>query len=318
MAKYILKRLLTSVPVLIGTSIIIFLLATAMPGDAVLAMISDESPMSEDLIKIRQGNLGLDQPLPVQYMRWVSQVARGQLGYSYISGRPISSMILDRVPATIELMGVSLFFSITLGVSFGIVSALRQYSIFDYLVTVIGFIGLSVPVFFLGMVLIYVFSLRLGWFPTSGMGIAGNDFDLMTNLRHLFLPALSLGLVRMAMFMRYTRSSMLEVIHADYIRTARAKGLPPRTVFTRHALRNALIPVITIIGITLPVLFSGAIIVETVFQWPGIGMMYIQAVNQRDIPVLMGIATITAVLVVVSNLLTDLAYAFVDPRIRYS
>lgn len=317
MAKYILQRLLTSIPVLIGTSIIIFALASAMPGDAVLAMITDEAPMSRELIEIRQGNLGLDQPVPIQYLRWIAQVVRGNFGYSYINGTPISDMVLARVPATVELMGLSLIFSIITGVTFGVISALKPYSIFDYVVTVFGFVGLSVPVFFLGMVLVYVFALRLDWFPTSGMGIAGDDFDLAINLRHLFLPALSLGLVRTALFMRHTRSSMLEVIHADYVRTARAKGLRERTTIIKHALRNGLIPVITVIGVTLPVLFSGAIIVETVFQWPGIGLMYIQAVNQRDIPVLMGIATVTALLVIVSNLLTDLVYALVDPRIRF-
>lgn len=318
MGKYILRRLLISVPVLLGVTLVIFVLASAMPGDAVVAMISDESPLAEELIAIRRGQLGLDDPVPVQYVRWISNVLRGNLGYSYVNGTPISSMILERVPATVQLMGTSLVIAVILGSVLGIVIAVKRASWLDYALTVTGFIGLSVPVFFLGMVLVYVFSLRLGWLPTSGRVTAGEPYSVIDNLRHLILPATCLVLVRTPLFMRHMRASILEVINNDYIRTARGKGLRERTVLVRHVLRNALIPVITIVGVTLPALFSGAIIVETVFQWPGIGLLYINAVTQRDIPVLMGITTITAVLVVFSNLLTDIIYSLVDPRIRYS
>jgi peptide/nickel transport system permease protein len=214
-------------------------------------------------------------------------------------------------------MGVSLLFSIVLGVTLGIVSALKQYSVLDYLLTVLGFIGLSIPVFFLGMILIYVFSLRLDWLPTSGMGTAGEEYSLVDNLRHLILPALSLGILRTAIFMRYTRTSVLDVLGSDYLRTARAKGLKENSVIIGHALRNALIPIITIVGLTLPVLFGGAVIIETIFQWPGIGLLYITAVNQRDHPMIMGLALISSIVVLASNLLTDLTYAAADPRIRY-
>lgn len=317
MGKYILRRLLISIPVLLGITLVIFALASAMPGDAVVAMISDESPVSEDLIRIRRGQLGLDDPVPVQYLRWMGNVVRGNFGFSYVNGTSISTMIVERIPATVQLMGVSLLISILLGCTLGVLVAVRRYSWLDYGLTIFGFIGLSIPVFFLGMVLVYVFALRLGWLPTSGWLTPGERYDFVDNLRHLILPATCLILVRTPLFLRHTRASMLEVIHNDYIRTARSKGLAEHVVLVKHVLRNALIPVITIVGVTLPVLFSGAIIVETVFQWPGIGLLYINAITQRDIPVLMGITTITAVLVVISNLVTDIAYSIVDPRIRY-
>lgn len=317
MTKYILRRLILSIPVIIGITIIIFLMAHLMPGDAVVAMISVDSPISEDLIAMRRGQLGLDDPLPVQYVRWLSNVLRGNFGISFVSGLPIGQTILGRVPATVELMGISLVFSIMLGVALGVLSALKQYSWIDYALTVFGFAGMSVPVFFLGMLLIYVFALKLGWFPTSGLGTAAEAFSLADNIRHLILPAAALGILRTAEFMRYTRTSMLEVLNSDYVVTARSKGLKERVITLRHVLRNALVPVVTIVGLSLPVVFGGAVFIETVFQWPGIGLLYINAVNQRDSPMIMGLALISAIIVLISNLLTDIAYAFIDPRIRY-
>lgn len=317
MTTYIARRLLVAIPTLLGITLILFGLANSMPGNAVMAMISTDAPLADEIIAIRKGQLGLDMPLHIQYGRWLWQLAQGNLGYSYINGRPIADAIFERVPATLQLMGTSLLFSVLVGICLGIVSAVRRYSTLDYVLTVGGFIGSSMPAFFLGLVLIYLFALTLGWFPSSGMGVIGEKYDLSVNLRHLFLPALTLGLIRIPLFMRYTRASLLDVIHADYIRTARAKGLPERLVLFRHAIRNALIPVITVIGLTLPVLFSGAIIIETIFQWPGVGMLYMDAVNQRDVPMLMGIALVVGVLVLWSGILTDIAYAFADPRIRY-
>jgi peptide/nickel transport system permease protein len=317
MITYIVRRLFVVIPTLLGITLILFGLANRMPGNAVMAMISTDAPLADEIIAIRKGQLGLDLPLYIQYGRWLWQLVRGNLGYSYINGRPIADAILERVPATVQLMGTSLFFSVLVGVLLGIVSAVKRYSMLDYALTVGGFIGSSMPAFFLGLVLIYLFALTLGWFPSSGMGVIGEKYDLGVNLRHLFLPALTLGLIRIPLFMRYTRASLLDVIHADYIRTARAKGLPERLVLFRHAVRNALIPVITVVGLTLPVLFSGAIIIETIFQWPGVGMLYMDAVNQRDIPMLMGIALVVGVLVLLSGILTDIAYALADPRIRY-
>lgn len=317
MGTYILRRLLISLPIILGVTVIVFLLASLMPGDAVLAMISTDSPTSEDLIKMRRGELGLDLPLPAQYIRWMGNIFQGNLGYSFVSSEPVTRMIAQRIPATLELMGISLVFSIIIGLALGTISALRQYSWLDYLLTIFGFIGVSIPDFFLGMILVYVFALKLKWFPTSGIITAGSAFSLVDNLRHVFLPALALGLVRTAVFMRYTRASVLEVINNDYVRTARAKGVKNLLVTYRHIFRNALIPVITIIGVNLTVLFAGAVIIETIFQWPGIGMMFMQAVSGRDSPVIMGYVLMSSIIVLLSNLLTDLAYSWADPRIQY-
>lgn len=317
MATYILRRVLVSLPVILVITVIVFLLANMMPGDAVMAMISSDTPMEADLIKLRQGQLGLDLPLYEQYGRWLVNLAKGSLGYSFQTGEPVGQMILTRIPATLELMGLSLLISVILGVTLGTVSALRQYSALDYSLTLFGFTGISIPDFFLGMILIFVFALKLGWFPTSGMVTAGADFSWSDNLRHLFLPALALALVRTSVFMRYSRASVLEVINDDYVRTARAKGMTEMVVTSRHILRNALIPVITVIGINLTVLFAGAVIIETIFQWPGIGMMFINSIALRDSPVIMGYVLVSAFVVLLANLVTDVTYSWADPRIRY-
>ncbi len=314
---YIVRRLLLSIPMLFVISIIVFGLANMMPGDAVTAMISPEAPGSDELSAIRRGQLGLDRPVIAQYSSWLGQVAQGNLGFSFITGDSVTSTIGARMSATIILMGTSLMFSIIVGVALGVVSALRQYSGTDYALTLFGFIGLSIPLFFLGLVLVYLFALRLDWFPTSGISPAGQPRTIMSVLHHLVLPGISLGLLRVALFMRYTRASVLEVLHADWVSTAESKGLKRRTVVAWHIVRNALGPVLTVIGLAIPVLVSGAIVIEQVFQWPGIGLLFINAVNQRDAPVLMGIVMLSAVVVIVANLLTDILYAWVDPRVRY-
>ena len=317
MLAYITRRLLISIPTILGVTIVVFLLANMMPGNAVLAMLSTDSPAPEELIKLRQGQLGLDQPVPVQYVRWLGNVVQGNLGRSFQYGDSVSAMIAQRFPATLELMLVTLLISILLGVLLGTISALRQYSSLDYSLTFLGFTGISIPDFFLGMILIFVFALRLGWLPTSGMVTAGVPFSWLDNLRHIILPATALALVRTAVFMRYTRSSVLEVAKNDYVRTAQAKGLRRVLIIGRHILRNALIPVITVIGLNMAALFAGSVIIETIFQWPGIGMMFINAVSVRDSPVIMGYVLMTTVVVLLVNLVTDVAYSWVDPRIRY-
>ncbi|WP_263770379.1 ABC transporter permease [Propionivibrio soli] len=317
MTTYILRRLLVSIPILLGITVIVFFVASKMPGDAVLAMISTETPQAEDLIKLRRGQLGLDLPLYVQYGRWLWQLLQGNLGYSFQTGESVIDILLARIPATLQLMGTALLIAIVLGVAMGVVSALKQYSRTDYTFTFLGFAGISIPDFFLGMVLVYLLAIQWPLFPTSGISTAGEPYSLVDNLRHLALPALALGLVRTATFMRYTRTSVLEVMNNDYVRTARAKGLSEWLVVVRHILRNALIPVVTVIGLTLPVLFGGSVIIEMIFQWPGIGLMFIGAVTARDSPVIMGYVLFSAVMVQASNLLTDMAYSFLDPRIRY-
>lgn len=317
MFSYILRRLLVSIPILFGITLIVFFIASKMPGDAVLAMISSETPQAEDLIKLRRGLLGLDLPIHEQYGRWLGQLVQGKLGFSFQSGESVNAVIVARLPATLQLMGVALLLAIVLGVFLGVVSALKQYSWLDYTFTFLGFTGISIPDFFFGMVLVYVFAIQLKLFPTGGITTAGEVYSLGDNLRHLALPAFALGLVRTATFMRYTRASILEVMNNDYVRTARSKGLIEWVVITRHILRNGLIPIVTVIGLSLPVLFGGAVIIETIFQWPGIGLMFINAVTGRDSPVIMGYVLLSAIIVQASNLLTDIVYSWVDPRIRY-
>lgn len=316
MTQYIVRRVLVSVPLLIGITFAIFLLVNIMPGDPILAIMTGETRMSEVQIERARERLGLDQPLPVRYVRWLGEISIGNFGNSFITGRPVLEVLLRRIPPTLELMGVSLLFSIIVGMTLGILSALRQYSVLDYVLTVLGFAGVSVPVFFTGMLLIYVFAIQLHWLPTSGIATPGEPFSLVDNLRHLLMPALAIGLLRTAVFMRYTRASMLEHLQSDFVRTARAKGLSEWAVIV-HALRNSLIPIITIIGLNLPVLIGGAVIIETLFQWPGMGLTYITAVNQRDYPMIMGFVLLTSIFVLLSNLLTDICYAFADPRVAY-
>jgi peptide/nickel transport system permease protein len=317
MLTYLIRRIIISIPILLGITVIVFFFASLMPGDAVQAMISQETPMAEDLIKLRRGQLGLDQPLIVQYTRWLGNLVQGNLGYSFQTGEPVAKMIADRMPATLRLMGTALLIAIVLGVALGVISALRQYSFLDYTLTLAGFSGISIPDFFLGMVLVYIFSLQLGWLPTGGISTRGEANTFTDSLRHLLLPAFALAIVRTATFMRYTRSSVLEVKNNDYVRTAHAKGVRDWVVTTRHILRNALIPIITVIGISLPLLFGGSVIIETIFQWPGIGLMFMNAITGRDSPVIMGYVLCSAVFVLASNLLTDVMYSWADPRIRY-
>ena len=317
MLRYTARRLLVALPVLWGTTLAVFIFVTLAPGDPVLAMFSPEALATVDVNVLRH-QMGLDLPAPERYLIWLGQVIQGNLGRSYISGLPVVDLISQRVPATLELMSVAIALSLLLGALLGSLSALKQHSWVDYLLTLLAFVWASMPEFFLGILLIYLLALKADWLPTSGMGNAGQPFSLLDNVRHLILPALVLTLTYTAIFTRYVRSSLLEVLSADYLRTARAKGLGPATVLIRHALRNALLPLITVVGLRLPVLFGGAVIVETVFQWPGMGLLYIQAVNGRDYSLLMGLALITASLVIVCNLVADLSYGIADPRISYA
>ena len=317
MLGYLVRKLLLGVPVLAGVTVIVFAIAHAMPGDAVLAMITAEAPSSEALIAMRRGELGLDQPVYVQYLNWIGQVLHGNLGRSFVNGRSVADIIVERLPMTLELMGVALLVAFAIGTTLGVISALRQYKLTDYALTLGGFVGVSIPDFFLGLLLVYVFALELRWLPSSGISTAGEGFSVVDNLRHLILPAAALALFRAAIFMRYARAGMLEVLNQSYMRTAKAKGLKPRTIVLRHGLRNALIPLVTVFGLALPTLFGGSVVIETIFQWPGIGLMFIDAVVNRDSPVIMGYVLITAVIVMLANLATDLAYSVLDPRVSY-
>ena len=324
MNRYLLRRIVQSIPVLIGITIITFTFTELAPGDAVSAMLlsQQESGLTGDLdVQTMRAEYGLDQPPPIRYLKWMAGLAQGNLGIRIRSRVPVAEEIGRRLPATLQLMFGAMLISVVLGIPFGIFSALRQYTRFDYVLTTFVFIGISVPGFFAAIAVIYLFAVKLGWFPTSGYSTPGQDFGYwgtqLDRLRHLALPAMVLGIESTAAVMRYTRSSMLEVIRLDYMTTARSKGLGQRALIVRHALRNAMLPVITILGLRLPSLFGGAIIIENIFNWPGMGILYLDGVTTRDYPLIMGMVLISAFLIVVSNLITDLTYALVDPRIRY-
>lgn len=322
MNRYILRRILQALPVLLGITIVTFTFTELAPGDAVSSMIlAQQDSMSTVDVEALRARYGLDQPAPVRYMAWMGGLLQGNMGVRIRSRVPVAEEIGRRMPATLRLMFSALTIAILLGIPLGIYSALNQYSRLDYILTGFVFVGISIPGFFAALAAIYLFGVKLDWFPTSGYSTIGADFGFWgqqwDRLRYLALPALVLGLESTASIMRYTRSSMLEVIRLDYIVTARAKGLGQFVLIARHALRNALLPVITVIGLRLPSLFGGALIIETIFNWPGMGILYLDGVETRDYPLIMGMVLISAVLIVISNLLTDLAYAVADPRIRY-
>jgi len=317
MGTYILRRLINAIPIILGISLIVFILVEMAPGDAVDVMIPPDAQMSNEERDALRRQLGLDKPAPLRYALWLGRTAQGQLGYSLTMRKPVTEMVMARLPATLALVGYALVFSIVLGVTLGIVAAVNQYSFIDHLATFISMAWLSIPNFFLGLITIYVFAVTFPIFPSFGLSSPGSEFDIWDRIHHLILPGTVLGLDLTAALARYVRSSVLEVLNTDYLRTARAKGLPERVVVLRHALPNALIPVITVIGLRLPLLFGGAVVIETLFQWPGMGGMALAAANGRDFPLLLALGMFTAGIVVISSLLADVAYAAVDPRIRY-
>lgn len=316
MASYVFRRALQSVPLLLGISLIAFVLLQAIPGDPTVAYYGTSSVRPEDLARIRQ-ELGLDRPLFVQYLAWLWQFVQGDWGVSYVAGRPVLGLVLERLPATLELMAAALLLSLLFSIPLGLLAAVRQYSFVDYLLTFFSFAGLSLPIFWVGLMLIVVFSLTLGWLPSGGVGPPGVDPDILTRLRYLTLPALSLALVQIGFFTRYLRASMLDVLRKDYMRFARARGVPPVRLYLRHGFRNASIPFVTVVALHIPDYLIGALVVETIFSWPGTGRLFWESAVRFDYPVLMGILVLAALVVVLSNLLADVAYAVLDPRIRY-
>jgi peptide/nickel transport system permease protein len=316
--RWIVRRVLISLPVLLGITMCSFVFVRLAPGDPVRMMINPEymAGGAEDYIARQRAILGLDQPLPVQYVAWLAELGRGNMGYSFFDRRPVGDIIKERLWPTAELMGTALLLALAVGVPLGLLAAIRQYSVIDYASAVVSLATISTPSFFLGLAAIYLFSLKLNLLPTSGMFTAGAPRSLGDDLHHLVLPASILGLNLAGPFVRYARSSLLEVIRQDYLTTARAKGLEAFVVVVRHALPNALIPLITVVGIQIPALFAGAVIVEQIFSWPGMGQLALASITQRDYPVLMGFTMIVAVLVLACNLFADIAYAVVDPRIR--
>jgi peptide/nickel transport system permease protein len=319
MGRFLLRRLLISAPVLLGITLAMFIIANMAPGDPITALMNPEQAanMGPEWVEAQKESLGLNDPAPVRYLKWLGQTAQGNLGYSFVDRQPVREKIGERVWPTVKLMMTVLIVSVLVGIPLGVISALRQYSWIDYTLTILGFFTVSVPSFFLAMGLIYIFSLKLDWLPAAGMYTVGQDRTLLDSLKYMLLPATVLGLAQAAPIIRYTRASLLESVTQDYVTVARAKGLSENIVIVRHALRNALIPIITIIALDVPRLLGGTVIIEQVFSWPGMGSLAIASVTGRDYNVLMGINLIAAVMILVSNLLADAVYSIADPRIRY-
>lgn len=327
MTRYLARRLLGAVPLVLGIATIIFFAVNLAPGDPLERMVG--SGLSAETLEQMRVNLGLDRPVHVRYMAWLGDVVRGDFGESIEHGRPALDVIRSVLPNTLLLSACALFVAFLFGIVAGTVQAVRQYSWFDSVMSVVLLFFYSMPSFWLAIMLMLVFSVFARnvwewpiWFPVSGH--VGSEYDLLPlgeriveRVRHLVLPTLSLALVLTAGIARYMRGSMLEVIRLDFVRTARAKGLPERTVVFKHALRNALLPVITLLGLYLPVLLSGTVFVETIFSWPGMGRLMINAIEGRDYPLVMAASFFFAAMVVIGNLVADLLYAVVDPRIRY-
>ncbi len=328
MAQYVARRLLGAVPLVLGVATIVFFAVNLAPGDPALRYMSPS--LSAETIEQVRVNLGLDQPIPVRYVKWMVALAQGDLGYSFASNRPVLDIVKEFLPNTVLLSGAAVAIAFMLGILLGVLQAVRQYSILDSVTSVFALFFYSMPSFWLALMMILTFSLFARnvwmwpiWFPASGM-ISVAEYPFMTpleqvrdRLMHLVLPATSLALVLAAGIARFTRASMLEVIRQDYVRTARAKGLPEWQVVLKHALRNGLIPIITLLGLYLPFLFSGTVFIESVFSWPGMGKLIVDAIVQRDYPVIMGGSLVFATMVVIGNLVADLLYAMVDPRILY-
>jgi peptide/nickel transport system permease protein len=320
MGKYLLRRLAISVPVLLGITLVVYVVISLAPGDPVDALVNPEqvASLGPEFLAQQREALGLNKPILVRYALWLNEVVHGNLGFSFMDRQSIAGKIGERLWPTLRLMLTAQLIAIIIAIPVGVISALKQYSLLDYGATVLGFAAISVPSFFLSLAGIYVFALKIPILPAAGMMTVEQESTLADALWHLILPALVLGLAEAAPLIRYTRSSMLEVIRQDYVRTAHAKGLRERTVIYEHALRNALIPLVTVIALGLPRLLGGTVIVEAIFAWPGMGTLAITAVRGRDYPVIMALNLITAVMILLSNLLADVIYAVIDPRIKYS
>ena len=312
---YVAKRIGFAVLMLVGVSMILFTIMRLAPGGPEAVLVGGEFSQ-EAATQIRQ-RLGLERPLVLQYASWAGAALRGDLGRSFKTGDAVTVLILDRLGPTLQLTGCALAFALVVAIPLGVLAAVRRGSIWDTLGSSVSLFGVSFPSFWLGIMLILLFSEVLGLLPASGLSEYGRESDVAARVRHLVLPTLTLGLIQMAAFMRFTRSSLLEVLRQDYVRTARAKGLSGTRVVWRHALRNALIPVVTVVGLSLPTLVGGAVLTETVFAWPGIGRLAVGAVFERDYPVIMGVNLMIAAVVITANLVTDLAYCVIDPRISY-
>ncbi|MFN4189646.1 MAG: ABC transporter permease [Pseudothermotoga sp.] len=312
MAKYILKRFVQVIPTLFFVILTVFLIMKLIPGDPAAVLLGPQA-RAEDIVRFRQ-QLGLDKPILVQFVIYLKKVLTGDLGRSLIYRQDVLTLILERLPTTVTLSLCALFIAIVIGIPIGIVAAMKHNSFVDLLVTILALIGISVPIFWFGMILIIVFSLQLGWLPAVGLGdISKGLWDAVS---HFILPSLALGILSTGTIARFTRSSMLEVLNQDYIRTAYAKGLKKTLILYRHALKNALIPVITVIGLQLGNLLAGAVLTETVFALPGLGKLMVDGIFRRDYMLVQGEVLFTAIVYIFVNLIVDITYAFINPKIR--
>ncbi len=321
MIQYIVRRMLVLIPTLIVTTIVIFAIIQLTPGDPIQRFESPENPLSEEERSRLYARYGLDKPLPLQYLNWAQRVFTGDLGESFNWNQPVWNLVVKRVPQTVELAGLSLLISLILAVPIGTLSAIKQYTLVDNTITFFSFIGVALPNFWFALLLIGLFSVTLGWLPTglyAPTGFQGNAWEWWgVHLKHLAMPLIVLTTAQLAAFSRYMRSQVLEVLHDDYVNTARAKGVREGKVIRKHVMKNALMPVVTLLGLSLPFLLSGALITEQVFAWPGLGRFFWESAGARDYPVVMGILYIVAVVALLGNFLADLAYAYLDPRIKY-
>jgi peptide/nickel transport system permease protein len=318
----LIRRLLEAVPLLLLISMAVFLVLQLLPAGPLSIYENDPSLTTEDLQRLEE-RFGLNDPIPVRYAKWLGTFVRGDLGYSLVTHQPVSVMIGDRLPNTLYLMTIALVVTLVIAFPIGMLSAVRQYSLLDHIATSLSFIGYAVPPFWSGLMFIILFSVQfrewgLPSFPASGMVTLGSDGGIADRIWHLVLPVSVLALFNTAHYTRYVRSSMLEVLHHDYVRTARAKGLAERGVVWTHALKNAALPVVTVITLDLPMLFSGAVVTESIFAWPGMGRLFLESAFRFDYAVLMGVVVITAGLVILSTLIADVLYALLDPRIRFT
>jgi peptide/nickel transport system permease protein len=324
MVRFIIKRLLQAIPLLLGIATITFFIVHMAPGDPMDMYLEPRmhQQIDPEVIETIRRKYGLDQPIHVQYFKWLGNLAQGDLGESFRYRRPVTSLLGERIPYTLQLALLALLFDAVIGIALGILSAVRQYSLVDKSVTLGSLLIHSIPGFWLALMLVLAFSVNLGWFPTSQT--RSLDYEMLSwsgkildRLWHLALPVFVLGAASAAGTARYMRNRLLEVLSEDYVFAARARGLKERTVIFKHALRNALIPIITIFGLALPFLLGGAVLIEKVFAWPGMGLLAVEAVNGRDYPVILATSMIAAVLVILGNLLADVTYALVDPRVSY-
>jgi peptide/nickel transport system permease protein len=316
-SQILVRRLLLVIPTLLVVSIISFAIMRVAPGDPVQLYVAGglSKGSAEDIERIRE-NLGLNDPLPVQYLRWLEQAVQGNLGYSIISHRPVTDLIWERLPASLSLMGISLVLSMTVGIAIGAIAAVKQYSPFDYATTTLAVLGNALPSFWIGMILIWIFAVQLGWLPSGQMqSFMPREPVWLDTTKHFILPVFVTAFVSLIYWVRYQRASLLEVLHQDYIRTARAKGVAERRVILRHAWRNSLIPIVTLVGFSVANLVAGSYVIEVVFSWPGMAQFGFDAILKRDYPVIMGVTLFSSLFIIFGNLLADIAYIVVNPQV---